>query len=258
MAWNLESANGKVILQTSAENLGAMSGTLTVDGIAFNVSGYWANGQGVPGRKASCFEISGQHAIAPNLPIYVGAAGNMVGTQNWPQSVQISGAYCSVADGIVHSFDTTLLPMMNTDPKALASAYAESGCVLVIDVSQEGVAPKCTAGFINGKPMATSDLGGVCTGFDPTTVNIPKQAPNKPVCVVFHSDVANHFINPPLAEAHKQILRIFYDAGGINQAKQTGLVLEYGKSATSTPTQVISFNERPEPMTHNSIIIKPG
>ena len=58
-------------------------------------------------------------------------------------------------------------------------------------------------------------------------------------------------------EAHKQILRIFHDAGGINQAHKPGLVLEYDKSVTSTPTQIITFNERPEPMAHASIIIKP-
>lgn len=257
MSWNLESVDGRVTLQTCAENSGALSGTLTVHGIVFDVSGYWANGQGVPGRTASCFELSGQHAIAPNLPIYIGAAGNMVGTENWPRSVQISGASCSVTDGIVNSFNTTLLPRMCTDAKAIANAYAESGCVLVIDVSHEGVTPVCIAGFINGAAMAPGDLGGVCSGTDPTTVNIPGKAPNKPVCVVFHSDVPNHFINPPLMEAHKQILRIFYDAGGKNQAKKTGLVLEYDKSVNSTPTQVITFNERPEPMTHSSIIIKP-
>jgi hypothetical protein len=261
MAWNLESVDGSVIVETSAENLGAMSGTLTVDGIAFNVSGYWANGQGVPGRNASCFEISGQHGIGPNLPIYIGAAGNMVGTPNWPQSVEIAGAYCSVKDGVVHSFNTTLLPVMNTDPGAVAGAYGESGCFLVIDVSIEGQVPVCIFGSVSGSALGSTDLAKVCSGIDPVTINIPKAAPNlKPVCILFKAP-QSHFVNPPLEEPHNQISKILFDTAGANPANAVGLVLEYSNGPDKRQTALINFNAAPHKLherTHTSVMIKPS
>lgn len=261
MSWNLESVDGKVTLSTSAENLGAMNGTLTVNGIAFGVTGYWAAGHGIPGRNASCFEVSGQHAIAPNLPIYVGAAGNMVGTQNWPQSVQIAGASCSVVDGTVVSFSQTLLPMASTEPADIAQVYAESGCILMIDT--ESAPAKCPAGFVlKGTtmiPMSPADLQHVCSGTSPVTITIPKSAPgNKPVSVVILGK-PEHFINPPLLEAHYQIAKILDDAKGyLNNAHHQGLVLEYKNDANRSETQTIIFNERPEPMTHTSVVIRPS
>jgi hypothetical protein len=259
--WNLESVDGNIILQTSAGNLGPMAGTLTVNGIDFNVSGHWADGKGVPGRNTSCFEISGQHAIAPNLPIYLGAAGKMIGTQNWPQSVEITGGYCSSVDGTVVSFHTTLLPMMSTEASDIAQVYAESGCILMIDT--ESIPAKCSAGFLlkgtTMTPMSGADLQKVCTGTDPVKVTIPKSAPaNKPVSVIVLGE-PGHFINPPLKEAHYQVAKILEDANGYqNNASYQGLVLEYKNESNRTATQTIVFNERPDPMTHTSVVIRPN
>lgn len=261
MSWNLESADGSMILQTSAENLGPMAGTLTVNGIQFDVSGYWADSHGGSGRNTSCFELSGQHAIAPNLPIFLGAAGKMIGTQNWPQSVEITGGYCSVVDGTLVSFSQILLPMASTDPADIAQVYAESGCILMIDT--ETAPAKCPAGFVlKGTtmiPMSPADRQKVCSGTSPVTITIPKSAPgNKPVSVVILGE-PEHFINPPLLEAHYQIAKILDDAKGyLNNADHQGLVLEYKNDTNRTETQTIIFNERPEPMTHTSVTIKPG
>ncbi len=259
--WNLESADGSMILQTSAENLGPMAGTLTVSGIQFNVSGYWADGHGGSGRNTSCFELSGQHAIAPNLPILLGAAGKMIGTQNWPQSVEITGGFCSVVDGTLVSFNQTLLPMASTEPADIAQVYAESGCILMIDT--ETAPAKCPAGFVlKGTtmiPLSAADLQHVCSGASPVTITIPKSAPgNKPVSVVILGE-PEHFINPPLKEAHYQITKICDDAKGYqNNVNYQGLVLEYRNDANRAETQTIIFNERPDPMTHTSVVIKPS
>lgn len=259
--WNLESADGNMILQTSAENLGAMAGTLTVNGIEFSISGTWADGHGAPGRNTSCFELSGQHAIAPNLPILLGAAGKMIGTQNWPQSVEITGGYCSVVDGSLVSFSQTLLPMASTDPADIAQTYAESGCILMIDT--ETAPAQCTAGFVlkgtSMIPITQADRQKVCSGTSPVMITIPKVAPaNRPVCVVILGE-PEHFINPPLKEAHYQITKILDDAKGYqNNINYQGLVLEYQNDANRTQTQTIIFNERPTPMTHASVMIKPS
>ena len=255
MAWNLASVGGQVTLQTSAENLGAMAGTLTVDGIAFNVSGEWANGQGGGGRDSSCFEVAGQHGIAPNLPIYIGAAGNMVGAPNWPQSVEISGAYCSVKGGVVNSFHQTLLPMLNTDQDEVRAVYSEIGCQLNIQL--QAVPPYCSSGTINGKPMTPEQCGAVCTGGiepDPLRIVIPKSAPNKPVGVLLlmGNEGADHFRSPVLAEFHSQITKILYDTTA------NGLLLEYSNTAgTKHDTHEIVFNGQQRKRPHLSIIIKP-
>ena len=256
MAWNLASVGGQVTLQTSAENLGAMAGTLTVDGIAFNVSGEWANGQGGGGRDSSCFEVAGQHGIAPNLPIYIGAAGNMVGAPNWPQSVEISGAYCSVKGGVVNSFHQTLLPMLNTDQDEVRAVYSEIGCKL--NIALDAVPPKCMSGTIAGNPMTPVQCAAVCTGGtppDPLLIHIPPNAGNKPVGVVLlmGDGGPDHFRAPVLAEFHSQILKILYDT------TVNGLVLEYANTpGNKHDTQPIVFNGEQRKRPHASIIIRPN
>lgn len=260
MGWNLASADGDVILATSADDNGGMSGTLTVDGTNFAVTGNWAASGSLPGRNASVFFVSGEHDIGPSLPDYLGASGNMAGPGNWPQSIQIAGSSCSTNDGVVHPFDTTLLPVMNTDPGALAGAYGESGCFLVIDVSNEGQVPVCTYGKIGNTVMSPADLAKVCSGTDPVTINIPKAAPNQqPVCILFKAP-QNHFVNPPLQEPHSQIAKILFDTMGANPAQAVGLVLEYSNGPGKRQTAVINFNEGhhgPHKRIHGGIVIKP-
>ena len=93
----------------------------------------------------------------------------------------------------------------------------------------------------------------------PVTITIPKSAPgNKPVSVVILGE-PEHFINPPLKEAHYQITKICDDAKGYqNNVNYQGLVLEYRNDANRAETQTIIFNERPDPMTHTSVVIKPS
>jgi hypothetical protein len=259
MGWNLESADGNVTLSANADGNGGMSGTLIVDGTNFAINGNWAASGSLPGRNASVFFVAGEHDIGSSLPDYLGASGNMVGPGDWPQSIQIAGSTCSTNDGVVNPFDVTLLPVMNTDPGALAGAYGESGCFLVIDVSNEGQVPVCIFGTVGGNPLSSTDLGKVCTGTDPVTINIPKAAPNqKPVCILFKAP-QNHFVNPPLAEAHSQISKILFDTAGANPANAVGLVLEYANGPGKRQTAVINFNEGPGPheRIHLTIIIRP-
>jgi hypothetical protein len=258
MGWNLASADGEIALATSADDNGGMIGTLSVDGTDFAVRGNWAAGGSIPGRNASVFFVSGEHDIAPSLPDYVGAAGNMNGPGNWPQSIVIAGASCSTSDGVVHPFDTTLLPVMNTDPQAVAGAYGESGCFLVIDVSNEGQLPVCIYGKIGTNILGATDLAKVCTGDDPVTINVPKAAPNQPVCILFKAP-QNHFVNPPLEEPHSQISKILFDTAGANPANAVGLVLEYINGPGRRQTAVINFNEGhgPHQRTHGSVVIRP-
>lgn len=258
MSWNLASADGEVIFDTIAKDNGEMIGTLTLAGNRFAVNGRWAR-KGLPvGRNANVFCVAGEYDFGPSLPIYVGAAGSMAGPELWPQSIQIAGASCSTDDGVVHAFDETLLPVMNTVPGALAQVYAESGCFLVIDVSNPGQLPVCIYGRIGNNQLGAPDLAGVCTGTDPVTINIPRAAPNQPVAILFKAAM-NHFVNPPLAEAHMQIAKILGDTAGANPASAVGLVLEYINGPGKRQTAVINFNEGPgmHERVHLGIIIKP-
>jgi hypothetical protein len=258
MGWNLESADGNVTLSANADGNGGMSGTLIVDGTNFAINGNWAASGSLPGRNASVFFVAGEHDIGPSLPDYLGASGNMVGPGDWPQSIQIAGSTCSTNDGVVNPFDETLLPVMNTDPGALAGVYAASGCFLVIDVSNKGQLPVCIYGKIGNNLLSAPELAGVCTGTDPVTINIPRAAPNQPVAILFKAPM-NHFVNPPLAEAHMQIAKILGDTTGANPASAVGLVLEYINGPGKRQTAVINFNEGhgPHERTHTKIVIKP-
>lgn len=253
MIWNLESVDGTVILALNVQD-GPLSGTLTVNNVAFTVSGGWAAAFSTKDRGASAFYLSGQTPTGPSN--YVGAAGNMVGLADWPQSIQIAGGNCSSKDGKVNAFNQTLLPILNTVQSNVQAVYSEIGCKL--NIALDAVPPKCMSGTIGGNPMTPAQCAAVCTGGtppDPLLIHIPPNAGNKPVGVVLlmGAEGPGDFRAPVLAEFHGQILKILYDT------TVNGLVLEYANTpGNKHDTQPIVFNGEQRKRPHASIIIRPN
>jgi hypothetical protein len=106
--WKLASASPPVTLNVSAGDTGAVSGTLTSGPATYTVSGHWAASGSVPGRNASAFSVSGQSSAA--APVFVAAAGIMVGPGGSPRSVSIQLSESSSADGTVKETAAALTP----------------------------------------------------------------------------------------------------------------------------------------------------
>lgn len=253
MSWILSSLDGTVSINFNVDGGGGVSGSMVKSGESYAIAGRWAASFSVPGRNFSAFEVSGQ---APNVDShFIAASGNMSGPGGWPNAVQIAGAACSVTDGVVNTFNQTLLPVALDVAGYVAQAYSESPCIIVLDASTDNLT--CTACYIGGQSVSTA---GILTGTGPITINIPAAAPDgSPVCIVFGAP-ADHFANPPLKEAHHQIAKVLFDSTGQAPGNTVGLVLQYYNGWTGvgrSQTQIIDFNHGPD-RSHASVVIKPS
>ena len=283
MSWHLGSLDGQIVLDLpNVSGDGKIAGKLHVkfaECREFDVSGRLEKGGADKGSIASTFALAGRdHPVAGGAE-YVVAAGTMVGPAAWPRIVGIAATIGDGDSGLPATIHHSLLPMMNRDPKVLAAAYAESYMVLLIDVSGEAMQcmgiwqSKVTDGKtsplgpdfrihrVNAGPVA---LGKVCDG---TTINIPDFTPIQPgvapVMVQFLAP-ADHILDPPLKEAHRQIAKCFDDRTNGPDGMQM-LVLQYENDTSARePTQPINFNDvehdhklvRDE-LIHDNIIIRP-
>ena len=283
MSWHLGSLDGQIVLDLpNVSEDGKIAGKLHValaERCEFDVSGRLEKGNADKGRIASTFALAGRdHPVAGGAE-YVVAAGTMVGPAAWPRIVGIAATIGDGGSGLPATIHHSLLPMMNRDPKVLKAAYAESYMVLLIDVTGEVL--QCTEiwqGTVkDGKtgPLGPDfrflpvridpvTLGKVCEG---TTINIPDFTPTHPgvapVMVQFLAP-ADHILDPPLKEAHRQIAKCFDDRTNGPPGMQM-LVLQYENDTSARePTQPINFNDvdhdhelvRDE-LIHDNIIIRP-
>lgn len=257
MTWNLSSLDGQVAINFDADGNGGVSGTMTVAGTQYNVTGSWVASYSISNRLYSVFRVSGDQPNADGS--YVSAAGRMDGPGDSPWGLQISGATSNTTNSNVPTFNEYLLPVAVANAGLVQSVFSQSGCIIVVDANSDVLS--CTACYIQGQSVSTA---GIVSGNDPAIIQIPQAAPvGVPVSIVFGAPV-EHFAVPPLAEGHHQIYRVLMDPNGQGPSNTVGLVLEYFNGANGVArsnTQLIHFNDghgHLSPRNHTSIMIRPS
>jgi hypothetical protein len=255
----LSSVHGLIGMSLETNGKGGLSGTLTVNGIGYGVSGARSLSGAGPNGDYSVFQISG---VQPTVNSgWAVAAGRIEGAGDFPSSVRILGATGMTGNPEASPFEDCLLPDAIDSPGLVKKAFASSSCIIVLGGSEDD--PVCTACYIKGKSVTTAPI---ITRGDPVIINIPPEVANdgSPVSIVFTGD-RHHFAEPPLKDAHHQIAQVLFDSTGVSPAKTVGLVLVYFNGSNgikATQTQQIDFNDTHEPggsrFIHASVVIKPG
>lgn len=88
--------------------VGKVGGTLTFEGVEYEVDGNWAASGSVPGRHDSAFALWGTNKKAAT--VYIAAAGTMIGPGSAPESIQMNLVRSSAADGEQYGWSGKLLP----------------------------------------------------------------------------------------------------------------------------------------------------
>lgn len=267
--WKLSSADGSVTMDVLVGGNGEVSGTLTA-GNSFAISGRWAAAGSPAGRVASAFQVTGHYAVAQNAWDLIAAAGTMTGLAHFPQKVELSASRASISEWTNEAFTANLLPTSQTDPNALAAAYAESYMVIQMGGTHgdsQAVAgwqgPADSAGNISpfgtgnyqstGRSLTAAELAAIVdpASSDPIKIRVPSfssEATARPVMIQFIGE-AGHFKQPPLAEYHEKITKIFYD-------EQAGALVLQFTDIPGQPTSQINFNQG-RAKNHMSVIIEP-
>lgn len=107
MSWKLASSDHVVALELNVGDDGPLTGTLTLNGNSYGVTGEYA-ASGVEGRAASPFGLSG--VIGGDMPAYIAATGIMTGPGAAPTQIQIQAFTSSSADGTITEYKGILLP----------------------------------------------------------------------------------------------------------------------------------------------------
>jgi hypothetical protein len=91
------------------DSVGSMQGTIVFQGVTFTVTGQWAASGSVPGRNASAFRLSGSDGEV--APVYIAAAGIMIGPGPSPKSINMDISRASTTDGTLFDWGGTLTPI---------------------------------------------------------------------------------------------------------------------------------------------------
>jgi UDP-2,3-diacylglucosamine pyrophosphatase LpxH len=127
MPWKLATPDNIVTLNLNAADNGAMNGTLTYQGISYDVAGGWDAAGSIPGRNYSAFSVSGRTPGPPDVPNWIAAAGIMTGPGNAPSRIDIRVGVSSAADGTLVRYSGVLFP-------SAGAGGAKSKIVVISDV----------------------------------------------------------------------------------------------------------------------------